>query len=112
MVNSTGRNKALETKRIDQKSASIPVGLRDRATATLLGLATGDAAGGTQEFTPRNRIRPITDMVGGGPHHLTPGHWTDGHLHGALPGLTASSRTATTPETRWSATSDVGRTAT
>jgi ADP-ribosyl-[dinitrogen reductase] hydrolase len=29
------------------------------------------------EFRPRGTFEPLTDMVGGGPHHLLPGQWTD-----------------------------------
>ncbi|MEO8829971.1 ADP-ribosylglycohydrolase family protein, partial [Lapillicoccus sp.] len=43
----------------------------------LLGLAAGDATGTTLEFTPRDRVEPITDMAGGGPFGLEPGQWTD-----------------------------------
>lgn len=43
----------------------------------MLGLATGDAVGTTLEFRPRDTLTPISDMVGGGPFHLSPGEWTD-----------------------------------
>lgn len=50
---------------------------RDRAVGALVGLAVGDAVGTTVEFTQRDRGRPITDMIGGGPFGLKPGAWTD-----------------------------------
>ena len=50
---------------------------RERAIGALLGLAVGDAVGTTLEFKPRASIRPISDMVGGGPFGLKPGQWTD-----------------------------------
>ncbi len=49
----------------------------DRYRGCLLGLAVGDAIGATLEFKPRGTFAPITDMVGGGPHRLAPGQWTD-----------------------------------
>ncbi|MBK5223764.1 MAG: ADP-ribosylglycohydrolase family protein [Acidimicrobiia bacterium] len=50
---------------------------RDRAIGALVGLAVGDAVGTTLEFQPPGTFTPITDMVGGGPFHLTTGQWTD-----------------------------------
>jgi ADP-ribosylglycohydrolase len=44
-----------------------------RYQATLLGLAVGAAV----EFESPGTFRPVTDMVGGGPHRLRPGEWTD-----------------------------------
>ncbi len=49
----------------------------DRFRGCLLGLAVGDALGTTAEFSPPGRFEPITDIVGGGPFDLPPGHWTD-----------------------------------
>jgi ADP-ribosyl-[dinitrogen reductase] hydrolase len=49
----------------------------DRYHGALLGLAAGDALGTTLEFTPRAAVRPIDDMIGGGPFRLAPGQWTD-----------------------------------
>ncbi|MCU0610701.1 MAG: ADP-ribosylglycohydrolase family protein [Candidatus Eisenbacteria bacterium] len=49
----------------------------DRFRGCLLGLAVGDAVGTTGEFQPRGGFPPLTDMVGGGPHALNPGEWTD-----------------------------------
>lgn len=43
----------------------------------LVGLAVGDALGATLEFTKAGAFEPITDMVGGGPHNVKPGQWTD-----------------------------------
>ena len=48
-----------------------------RYRGALLGLAAGDALGTTLEFTTPERVRPISDMVGGGPFRLDPGQWTD-----------------------------------
>jgi ADP-ribosyl-[dinitrogen reductase] hydrolase len=50
---------------------------RDRFRGCLLGLAVGDAVGAAVEFMPRGEFEPITDMVGGGPHRLNAGEWTD-----------------------------------
>jgi ADP-ribosylglycohydrolase len=55
----------------------IDVPLRDRFRGALLGLAAGDALGGTLEFRPPGSFEPIEDMVGGGPFALEPGQWTD-----------------------------------
>ncbi|WP_337124122.1 ADP-ribosylglycohydrolase family protein, partial [Staphylococcus aureus] len=50
---------------------------QDRFRGCLLGLAVGDAVGTTVEFRPRGSFEPLTDMVGGGPFHLSAGQWTD-----------------------------------
>ncbi|MFA6148522.1 MAG: ADP-ribosyl-[dinitrogen reductase] hydrolase [bacterium] len=56
-------------------------GTVDRARATLLGVAVGDALGATTEFmTPaeiRNRFGVLRDIVGGGWLKLSPGQVTD-----------------------------------
>ena len=49
----------------------------DRFRGALLGLAVGDALGTTLEFVPPWSVRPLTDLVGGGPFGLMPGQWTD-----------------------------------
>lgn len=51
--------------------------LLDRYAGCLLGLACGDAVGTTLEFSSRETLSPITDMVGGGPFALAAGQWTD-----------------------------------
>ncbi len=56
---------------------SIEINLQDRYVGCLLGLACGNAVGTTLEFSPRETLRPITDMVGGGPFALASGQWTD-----------------------------------
>ena len=48
-----------------------------RFLGCLLGLAVGDAVGATVEFKKRGDFFPLSDMVGGGPHKLKPGQWTD-----------------------------------
>jgi len=59
-----------------QTKSDVP-SLSDGAAGALLGLAVGDALGATVEFMPPGTFEPVTDMVGGGPHHLEPGQWTD-----------------------------------
>lgn len=49
----------------------------DRFLGCLAGLAVGDAVGTSLEFQPPGGFDPLTDMVGGGPFGLEPGHWTD-----------------------------------
>jgi ADP-ribosyl-[dinitrogen reductase] hydrolase len=49
----------------------------DRARGALLGLAVSDALGATVEFKRPGSFEPVTDMIGGGPHRLAPGQWTD-----------------------------------
>ncbi len=49
----------------------------NRFRGCLLGLASGDAVGTTAEFSERDSIEPLNDMVGGGPFGLYPGQWTD-----------------------------------
>lgn len=44
---------------------------------TLLGLAVGDALRAAVEFQEPGTFRPVRDMIGGGPHLLKPGEWTD-----------------------------------
>lgn len=56
---------------------SIDQATLDRAIGALLGLAVGDAIGTTLEFTQRDRVEPVAEMVGGGPFELLPGQWTD-----------------------------------
>lgn len=53
------------------------VGPRDRYRGALLGLAVGDALGAQVEFGQRGSFPEVTQMVGGGPHHLPPGAFTD-----------------------------------
>lgn len=49
----------------------------NRHAGCLLGLAAGDALGTTIEFSPRDTKPHLTEMVGGGVFHLTPGCFTD-----------------------------------
>jgi ADP-ribosyl-[dinitrogen reductase] hydrolase len=51
--------------------------LHSRYRGCLLGLAAGDALGTSVEFMAPGSFQPLTDIVGGGPFHLTPGEWTD-----------------------------------
>ena len=53
------------------------VDVRDRALGALLGLAIGDALGAQVEFHPRGSFKTQRDLVGGGPHGLPAGAWTD-----------------------------------
>jgi len=55
---------------------SLPFDL-DAAKGMLLGLAVGDALGTTLEFSARDSLPPVTDIVGGGPFNLEAGVWTD-----------------------------------
>ncbi|MEB3221111.1 MAG: ADP-ribosylglycohydrolase family protein [Candidatus Sericytochromatia bacterium] len=54
-----------------------PLALQARARGVLLGLACGDTLGAQVEFLARDTFPPVTDVVGGGPHALRPGDWTD-----------------------------------
>ncbi len=49
----------------------------DRCRGALLGLAVGDALGATVEFMEPGTFEPMTEILGGGPHGLLPGEWTD-----------------------------------
>lgn len=51
--------------------------MQSKTTASLLGLAIGDAVGAAVEFLPRGRFKPLTDMVGGGKFRVEKGQWTD-----------------------------------
>lgn len=48
-----------------------------RFRGALLGLALGDALGTTLEFSARDSLPKVTEIVGGGPFSLKPGQWTD-----------------------------------
>jgi ADP-ribosyl-[dinitrogen reductase] hydrolase len=50
---------------------------QDRFLGSLVGLATGDALGTTNEFVPQHAVTPVIDIVGGGKFRLLPGMWTD-----------------------------------
>lgn len=43
----------------------------------MIGLALGDAMGSTLEFSRRDTLPLVTDLIGGGPFGLKPGEWTD-----------------------------------
>ena len=49
----------------------------DRCRGALLGLAVGDALGAPLEFMRPGTFEPISELMGGGPHGLMPGEWTD-----------------------------------
>lgn len=49
----------------------------DRAIGSFLGLAIGDALGTTLEFSVRDSLPAVADLVGGGPFMLKAGQWTD-----------------------------------
>lgn len=50
----------------------------DKAKGMFLGLAVGDALGTTLEFSrPEVGDKQLTEIIGGGPFHLQPGHFTD-----------------------------------
>jgi ADP-ribosyl-[dinitrogen reductase] hydrolase len=48
-----------------------------RTAGAFLGLAVGDAIGASVEFMAPGTFETVTDMIGGGPHNLEPGQWTD-----------------------------------
>jgi ADP-ribosylglycohydrolase len=54
---------------------SIPQ--QDRYRGSLLGLGIGDALGAPLEFKTPGTFEPIDAMIGGGPHAVEPGEWTD-----------------------------------
>jgi ADP-ribosylglycohydrolase len=51
--------------------------LQDRQRGMLMGLAIGDALGAAVEFMPPGSFPEVTGYLGGGPHGLNPGEWTD-----------------------------------
>jgi len=51
--------------------------IEDRAYGAMLGLAVGDALGVPLEFSERDSLPFVSDMIGGGPFGLEPGEWTD-----------------------------------
>ena len=66
-----GRTEPLPTPDTGREAA------RDRALGALLGLAVGDAVGAALEFSRKPRFALLDDMIGGGPHELRRGEWTD-----------------------------------
>lgn len=62
---------------IGNRSKHVDAFAPSRFRGALLGLAAGDALGATLEFKQPGTFEPIEDMVGGGPHDLEPGQWTD-----------------------------------
>lgn len=50
---------------------------KDRVIGALVGLAVGDALGAPIEFAPRDAVREVTGMRGGGKFQLKAGQWTD-----------------------------------
>jgi ADP-ribosyl-[dinitrogen reductase] hydrolase len=50
---------------------------RQRAIGALLGLAVGNALGTTLTGRDRDTYHHLTELVGGGPHNLKPGEWTN-----------------------------------
>ena len=51
--------------------------IEDRAYGAMLGLAVGDALGVPLEFSERDDLPHVSEMIGGGPFGLKPGEWTD-----------------------------------
>ena len=51
--------------------------IEDRAYGAMLGLAVGDALGVPLEFSERDALPHVSEMIGGGPFDLQPGEWTD-----------------------------------
>lgn len=51
--------------------------IEDRAYGAMLGLAVGDALGVPLEFSERDSLPHVSEMIGGGPFGLKPGEWTD-----------------------------------
>ena len=51
--------------------------LASKFRGALLGLALGDALGTTLEFSKRDSLPRLTEIIGGGPFKLKPGNWTD-----------------------------------
>ena len=49
----------------------------DRKRGTMIGLAVGDALGAAVEFQSPGTFTEVTGYLGGGPHDLGPGEWTD-----------------------------------
>lgn len=51
--------------------------IEDRAYGAILGLAIGDVLGVPLEFSERDSLPHVSEMIGGGPFGLEPGEWTD-----------------------------------
>lgn len=49
----------------------------DRLKGCFFGLVVGDALGVPLEFSKRDKLPLVTEMIGGGPFALQPGEWTD-----------------------------------
>ena len=61
----------------EAKPLTSAAAIEDRGIGALLGLAVGDAVGTTLEFSRRDAVPAITDLIGGGPFRLIAGEWTD-----------------------------------
>ncbi|WP_247488612.1 ADP-ribosylglycohydrolase family protein [Bradyrhizobium sp. 17] len=62
-----------------EKSSEPKLGrfIEDSAYGAMLGLAVGDAIGVPLEFSERDALPHVSEMIGGGPFGLEPGEWTD-----------------------------------
>ncbi len=73
-----GKSPDLHAKRPIDNATALPTDaaspeLRNRMRGALIGLAVGDAVGTTVEFRSTGTFPVVTDMVGGGPFHLSAG---------------------------------------
>lgn len=71
----------MRTSSSEDRQSNVPAKLgpliEDRAYGAMLGLAVGDALGVPLEFSERDSLPFVSDMIGGGPFGLEPGEWTD-----------------------------------
>ena len=51
--------------------------MNNRKRGALIGLAVGDALGAAVEFMSPGTFPEVAGYLGGGPHGLSPGQWTD-----------------------------------
>ena len=61
----------------DESVLDVALRLQDRYRGAWLGLALGDALGQPAQHRRPGTFTPIADLIGGGPHLLPPGAWTD-----------------------------------
>ena len=62
---------------LEDEALAVASRLQDRYRGLVAGLALGDALGQPAQHRRAGTFTPVADLIGGGPHELPPGAWTD-----------------------------------